>query len=83
MWAKLRLSWLNLWGWLANLAGWPCVVRPVEYSSGLGVSVTVRASNLFTVVTVNGVEVYFYRLSGKIDGVGLSPSGCRASSAAE
>jgi hypothetical protein len=30
---------------------------------------------LFTVVTVNGVNVYFYRLTGRIDGVGSSPPG--------
>jgi len=30
---------------------------------------------LFTVVTVNGVNVYFYRLTGRIDGVGSSVPG--------
>jgi hypothetical protein len=28
---------------------------------------------LFTVVTVNGVNVYFYRLTGRLDGVGTPP----------
>jgi len=36
--------------------------------------VSVRSTNLFTVVVVNGVQVYFYRLSGHIDGVGFTPS---------
>ena len=27
---------------------------------------------LFTVVTVNGVDVYFYRLTGGIDGIGFN-----------
>jgi len=71
--AQLRLSWLWFWGWLANLAGYPCVVRECDYGSdAFGVRVRVRSSNLFTTVTVNGVDVYFYRLSGGIDGVGIS-----------
>ena len=75
MWARLRLGWLTFWGRLANLAGYPCVVREGQYASeAQGVNVRVRASNNYTVVTVNGVHVYFYRLSGRIDGVGINPS---------
>jgi len=74
MWARLRLGWLTCWGWLANLAGFPGFVRECEYRSELGVAVRVRKSPLFTVVTVNGVDVYFYRLTGGIDGVGVNPS---------
>jgi len=72
MWERLRLMWLRTTGWLANLLGWPCVVRPCEYTSRLA-SVSVRCGPLFTVVTVNGINVYFYRLTGRIDGVGSSP----------
>ena len=72
--ARLKLSWLTFWGWLANLAGFPGVVRACRYQSQLGVVVTVRKSSLFTVVTVNGTDVYFYRLTGGIDGVGFNPS---------
>ena len=35
--------------------------------------VRVRLGPLFSVVTVNGLDVYFHRLTGKIDGVGFSP----------
>ncbi len=72
---RVRLGWLSFWGWLANLAGWPCVVREGRYESpALGASVRVRSSSLYTVVTVNGLDVYFYRLSGGLDGVALSPT---------
>jgi hypothetical protein len=36
-------------------------------------SVRVHLGPLFSVVSVNGVDVYFHRLTGKIDGVGFSP----------
>jgi len=29
---------------------------------------------LFSVVSVNGLDVYFHRLTGKIDGVGFGPA---------
>ena len=41
--------------------------------------VRVYLSPLFSVVSVNGVDIYFHRLTGKIDGVGFSaPPGCKA-----
>jgi hypothetical protein len=33
--------------------------------------VSVKCTKLFTVVTVNGVEVYFRRGTGTLDGVGV------------
>jgi hypothetical protein len=74
MWDRLRVRWLVACGRLANLIRWPCVIRRCEYSSQLGITVSVRSTNLFTVVVVNGVQVYFYRLTGHIDGVGFTPS---------
>ena len=35
--------------------------------------VRVHLGPLFSVVSVNGLDVYFHRLTGKIDGVGFSP----------
>ena len=73
MWAGLRLRWLSFWGGIANRAGCPGLVRVGRWrSEHLEVDVAVRTSRLFTVVTVNGVDVYFYRLSGGYDGVGAS-----------
>jgi hypothetical protein len=66
-------KWLRFWGSVANLAGLPGIVRECDYhSESLGVVVKVRMNPRFTVITVNGVDVYFYRLTGGIDGVGLS-----------
>jgi len=74
MWTRLKVRWLIAWGSLANRVGWPLVIRRSEYSSQMGVTVSVRASTLFTEVNVNGIRVFFRRLSGKIDGVGMTPS---------
>ena len=61
------------------------MLREGTYESpALGVSVRVRSSPLFTTVTVNGVDVYFYRLTGGYDGVGFSPaSDCMPEQAGE
>lgn len=69
MLARLRLSWLTFWGRVANLAGFPGFVREADYVAESGATVSVRKSALYTVVTVNGVEAYFYRLTGGLDGV--------------
>ena len=68
----LRLGWLRFWGSVVNLAGFPGFVREGKYVSQRGVTVRVRTNALFTTVTVNGVDVYFYRLTGGIEVVGLS-----------
>lgn len=72
---KTRLRFpLGVIGWLgklANVAGFPGFIRDCEYESvGTSTRVTVRRTALYTIITVNGVDVYFYRLTGGIDGVG-------------
>ena len=69
---RRRLSILKWLGELANLAGIPGLVRPATYRSALGVTVAVRVSPLFTVISVGSFEIYFYRLSGTIDGVSVT-----------
>jgi hypothetical protein len=69
---RLRLLVLGWLGRLANLAGLPGFVRNGRYTSALGVDVIVRISPLFTIVSVDGFEIYFYRLSGGIDGVSVT-----------
>jgi hypothetical protein len=66
----LGIRWQDLCARVANRIGWPCLVRPCEYSSNFA-SVSVKCTNLFTVVTVNGVNVYFHRGTGTFDGVGI------------
>lgn len=65
-------------GRLLNLAGYPALVRECEYRShALNTVVRVKKLQLFTLVSVNGVDVYFNRFTGVIDGVGASPgAGC-------
>jgi hypothetical protein len=67
----LRVSLLTWAGRILNLAGFPGWIRSGSHDSQFG-TVHVRVSALYTVVTVNGVEVFFYRLTGGIDGVGVS-----------
>jgi len=66
-----RLSLLTWAGRILNLAGLPGVIRSGSHHSSFG-TVRVRVSALYTVVTVNGVDVFFYRLTGGIDGVGVT-----------
>jgi hypothetical protein len=58
-------------GRILNAFGAPGFVRSGVYeSSDLGARVRVICGELFTVVSVNGTDVYFDRLRGRIDGVG-------------
>ncbi len=58
-----------------NRLGVPGFVRDTEYqSSTYGTRVRVKRWGFFTVVSVDGVDVYFDRFSGKIEGVGFSPA---------
>ncbi len=58
------INWLSLPG---------IVVESTYTASTYHAIIHVRTSPLFTVVTVNGLDVYFHRLTGKIDGVGFIP----------
>jgi hypothetical protein len=57
----IRLSLLTWAGRILNLAGFPGWIRSGSHESEFG-TVQVRVSALYTVVTVNGVDVFFYRL---------------------
>jgi hypothetical protein len=58
-----------------NAVGAPGFLRDTEFrSKTFGTHVRVKCDRLFTVVSVNGLDVYFSRLSGKIDGLGFSPT---------
>ena len=77
--AIARRAWLAVTlirftaGRLLNAIGVPGIVQPGTYESGVGpTSVRITVGPLFTVVSVNGIDVYLHRLTGAIDGVGLS-----------
>ena len=78
------LSRIRLWsrvfgGKVYNLAGIPGIVRDCDYSSSAyDARIKVRAKDMFTIVTVNGLDIYFHRLTGSIDGIGLGEaSNCK------
>jgi hypothetical protein len=70
--------------WLARVAnalGVPGFVRVSDYqSTDARITVRVRCGSVFTVISVNNVDIYFDRLSGRIDGIsyGQKPGGTRA-----
>jgi hypothetical protein len=72
--------------WLGNLlnaVGAPGFLRDTEFRSRTyGTHVRVKRGQLFTVVSVNGLDVYFGRFSGTVDGVGFSPSSACSSAPA-
>ena len=69
----LRLRFRMAIGALANLSGLPGFVRDCDYEAGItNARILVRTRDMFTVITVNGLDIYFHRLTGKIDGVGLT-----------
>jgi hypothetical protein len=68
---RLGLRMARWLGSVLNLAGLPGFVRAGTYESAYG-DVAVRVSSLFTVVSIDGLEVFFYRLSGAIDGVSIT-----------
>ena len=66
-------------GCAMNWLGWPGFMQSCDYRATTApVNVQVRVGRLLTRVSVNGVDVYFCRLTGRIDGIGLSQaSDCR------
>ena len=85
MLTRIRIVVRELAGRVFHLAGIPGFVRDCEYDAGVTrAHVRVKVGKLFTVVSVNGLDIYFHRLTGAIDGVGFSPvSGCTAASTEE
>ena len=67
---------IRLWiGKLLVMTGVPGFVVDQTYDAAVTrARVRVQLGPLFSVVSVNGLDVYFHRLTGKIDGVGLSPA---------
>jgi hypothetical protein len=61
-------------GKLFNLAGIPGLIQDCDYEAGItDATIKVRVRDLFTIIEVNGLEIYFHRLTGSIDGVGSMP----------
>jgi hypothetical protein len=69
-----ELFYIRGWsGRILNIAGFPGFVRPCQYNATItDAYVAVRLSPRFTIVSVNGLDVYFHRVTGTIDGIGFS-----------
>jgi hypothetical protein len=81
LWIRIKFLPLRLRMDLGAVLNWlriPGLVLPCDYKSGICKgAISVRTGVLFTVIQVNGLDIYFSRLTGKIDGVGFSQvSGC-------
>ena len=65
----------ELIGKILNFAGFASPIRECDYGATVcKAHVVVKQHPLFTVISVNGLDIYFHRLTGEIDGVGLVPS---------
>jgi len=75
--AILRVTRLSQFaiGWLLNWLGFPgFLYDDASVALNSNTSVSVHRGPFFTVVTINGLDIYFHRLTGKIDGIGLNPA---------
>ena len=55
----------------ANWIGLPGVVAPTTIDDAFAGKVEIRTSPYFTVISINGRDLYFRRWSGKFDGTGM------------
>ena len=68
----LRLRLLQFIGKMLNLGGFPGFVCDCDYQgAATDAAIRVRRTDFYTIITVNGLDIYFNRLTGFIDGTGL------------
>ncbi len=80
----LRILSVRLWfrirlfvSWLMGMVGLPGFVRECEYESGIfDAKIRVQVDGIYTIITVNGLDIYFDRFTGKIDGTGGFVNDC-------
>jgi len=73
IYSRMRIALRVALGRLFNVAGIPGLVQPCSYQASVtDGDVIVKKSELFTIISVNGIDIYFHRLTGAIDGVGVS-----------
>ena len=72
-WDKGRREGRKSLGRFLNWLGVPGFIQPLEMDDLVtGWHLSIRVSPLFTVISVEGREFYFYRRNGKFDGTGMS-----------
>ena len=67
---RLHLAFLIGIGKLFNLAGVPPMVCECETIGIGGVPIKVKVSDLYTIISVGGYDLFFTRLTGRWDGTG-------------
>lgn len=69
----------QIWKWrtinfvatLLNKMGLPGFVTPISFDDELtGQTINIRISDYFTIISIDGRDLYFHRLNGKFDGTG-------------
>jgi len=74
-WQIWRSRAVAAFGALCNRAGLAGAVRNCEIEDDLsGQSLKIRTTPRFTLISVNGRDYYFHRLSGRFDGTGCGCS---------
>ena len=72
-WDKGRRRFRRSLGRFLDWLGVPGFVQPMEVDDLVtGWHLSIRVSPLFTVISVEGRDFYFYRRNGKFDGTGMS-----------
>ena len=62
-----------------NLLGVPGFIRVSECREQLGMTVEVKVSDLFTIVSVSNLRLLFHQVSGRFDGIVVEPMDCTGS----
>lgn len=75
-WTITKESIKQRMGFLLNFLRIPGLVRPIKvYDRLTNTHIEVRLGGFFTVVSVDGKDYYFQRLTGKYDGSGMAVCG--------
>jgi hypothetical protein len=73
-WDRITIRGTQIVGTMLRKLRAPGFIKDVEIQDETsGHSISVKSTALFTIVTVNGRDFFFHRLSGRFDGTG---SGC-------
>lgn len=57
-------------GKFLNWIGYPGMVSAIKETTPNGDTIEIRNSSLYTIITANGRDYFFFRMSGKFDGTG-------------
>lgn len=71
MWRWFRINLKRAFGAVANWLRLPGFVRPIDFDDETtGHRIKIRVTRGYTIVSVDGRDYWFQRLTGKFDGTG-------------